>query len=184
MCVSVSSNFGCKNNLSALHFSSVFLVVIGHYPLWHAILRVWRQTFKKSLITLSTIINLFTPAYDFTPQNLAAEIYQKRPLLDQNWELYDTTLILGTIKPWKLLALTMSYKISESQKRRDITLKPCFRRFFFTCKIPDEKYKHHHPAQPITVNDTVKEGDEVDNQGYYKLVWHTCQRKDQTIYWY
>ena len=64
----------------------------------------------------------------------------------------------------------MSYNISESQKRRDTTLKPCFRSFFFTFKRPDKKNKHHPSAQPITVNDTVKEGDEVDNQGYYKLV--------------
>ena len=39
------------------------------------------SSLKKT--SLSTIANLFTPAYDSTPKILAAEIHQKRPLLDQ-----------------------------------------------------------------------------------------------------
>ena len=42
----------------------------------------------------------------------------KTATLDQKLEFYDTMLI----KPWKWMALTLSYNISKSQKRRYITL--------------------------------------------------------------
>ena len=78
-------------------------------------------------ISVTTFINSFIVAYDSTAQDLAARIHQKWPLLDKKLEFYDTTLTSGTIKPWKWLALMLSYNISESRKRRYTTLKQNWR---------------------------------------------------------
>ena len=47
-------------------------------------------------ISMTTFIDSLISAYDSTAQGLAARINQKWPLLDQKWELYDTTLIRWT----------------------------------------------------------------------------------------
>ena len=66
-----------------------------------------------------------------------------------------------TIKPWKWLALTMSFNISESQKRRDITLtvlwelthyhsRPVISRSFFQ-KWGEGKSKIEHLTRGCTI---------------------------------
>ena len=46
VCVSVSSNFGCQNYLSAVYFCYIF----GSFETLLAIYRVWRQIFKKARV--------------------------------------------------------------------------------------------------------------------------------------
>ena len=64
---------------------------------------------------MTIIIKAFISAYDSTVQDLGAKIHQKWPMRQR--------FFVGTIKPSKWLALTMSINISKSQNRRDITLR-------------------------------------------------------------
>ena len=79
VCVSASSNFGCKNYLFAVHFSCVFgsfCHIIRYIEnLKTGIQKRPCQSLEKT--SLSIVIYSFTPAYGSTAQELATKIHQK-----------------------------------------------------------------------------------------------------------
>ena len=131
-CVSLISHvFSMKIRFTLLS-AVYFCCVLGTLRIFLAIWREFDDRYpKKPLSVTKWDINVYQSIFislwfNSTAQDLAAKIHQKLPLSDQKWEFYDTTLFAGTTKPWKWLAQTMSYNISESQKRRDIHEKDAY----------------------------------------------------------
>ena len=80
------------------HLQYFYCVFFCSFWTLSAILRVWKQLFKKpnsatKKTSLSIIFNSFTTAFDSTSLDLVATIHQKLPLSNQKCELCDTMLI-------------------------------------------------------------------------------------------